>query len=174
MQATPQHTEQDLFDLAATFSRRQVMDFRIPGTDSTHKVECVVMESSDIAMFAAAIGARGAPGPREVFARPPEEKRRRLADHLEDARQRVLEPDGMAIAGEGGHDAIADYAQRTGLASRPRERMMTAAIELLASQAIAAGGLWPVPGTDPQVYVVIGTADQVPELMRDIDQVPAE
>lgn len=73
--------EKELFDLAANFSRRQVMGFRVPGTTATHQVECVVMEPSDVAMFASAIGVptvMAAPGKLE-----PTNMRRRLADHAD-------------------------------------------------------------------------------------------
>lgn len=50
-----QQDERSLFDLAASFGRKDMFDFRAPGTSKAHKVECVVMESADVAKFAAAL-----------------------------------------------------------------------------------------------------------------------
>jgi hypothetical protein len=74
-------TEGDLFDLAAAFSRRQVFDFRVPGTTASHKVECVVMEPSDLAAFAAALGV---PTTMETPPAPiaPERPHTRMTDRL--------------------------------------------------------------------------------------------
>lgn len=110
-------TEFDLFNLAAMFGRRDTLPFRVPGTNATHQVECVVMEPSDVAMFASAIGVPTVAVPREVFARQMEGKRRRLSDRLEQQRQVTLAPDDDAgpIGGEGGHDALKDYAKRAQL-----------------------------------------------------------
>lgn len=49
--------ERELFELAAKYGRKDKFDFRIPGTSKSHKVECVVMEASDVARFAAALAS---------------------------------------------------------------------------------------------------------------------
>lgn len=87
-------TELELFNLAATFGRRDSLPFRIPGTTAEHKVECVIMEPSDLTMFASAIGVPAMRVPREVFARQmDEDRRRRLSDRLEERRQMALVDD---------------------------------------------------------------------------------
>jgi hypothetical protein len=96
MQTTTEspRTELELFNLAATFGRRDSLPFRVPGTTAQHLVECVIMEPSDVAMFASAIGVHSVRAPREVFARQlDEDRRRRLSDHLEDRRQVALVAD---------------------------------------------------------------------------------
>lgn len=117
MMAPTLRTELELFQLAATFGRRDTLPFRIPGTTVQHQVECVVMEPSDLTMFASAIGVPATPMPREVFVRQLGGHRRRLSDRLEESRQVKLDPDepGAAIAGEGGHDVLVDYLQRAQL-----------------------------------------------------------
>jgi hypothetical protein len=85
-------TELELFNLAATFGRRDSLPFRIPGTETRHLVECVVMEPSDVAMFASAIGVPSLRVPREVFARQLNQGRRQ-SDRLEAGRQAHLVED---------------------------------------------------------------------------------
>jgi hypothetical protein len=85
-------TELELFNLAATFGRRDTLPFRIPGTTAEHLVECVVMEPSDLAMFASAIGVPSVGAPREVFARQLNAGRRQ-SDRIEANRQAHLVPD---------------------------------------------------------------------------------
>lgn len=93
MQTTTPRTELELFNLAATFGRRDTLPFRVPGTTAEHQVECVIMEPSDVAMFASAIGVPSLRLPREVFAREQGAYRRRLSDMLEGRRQVSLVPD---------------------------------------------------------------------------------
>lgn len=85
-------TELELFNLAAQFGRRDTLPFRIPGTNAEHKVECVIMEPSDLAMFASAIGVPSVGAPREVFARQLGQGRRQ-SDRLEANRQAHLVED---------------------------------------------------------------------------------
>jgi hypothetical protein len=95
MQTTPAkpRTELELFNLAATFGRRDTLPFRIPGTQAEHQVEVVIMEPSDVAMFASAIGVPSERAPREVFTRQLGEQRRRQSDRLEAGRQAHLVAD---------------------------------------------------------------------------------
>lgn len=86
-------TELELFNLAATFGRRDSLPFRVPGTQAQHQVECVIMEPSDVAMFASAIGVPSLRLPREVFSREQSEYRRRQSDRLEANRQAHLVED---------------------------------------------------------------------------------
>lgn len=78
----PRRSEVELFDLAAMFSRRQVFDFRVPGTTAAHKVECVVMELSDVANFASAIGVPSTPGSAADVVQLPERLHRRMSDRV--------------------------------------------------------------------------------------------
>lgn len=50
--------ERAAFELAAKYGRKDTFDFRIPGTSKVHKVECVIMEPSDVASFVAATERR--------------------------------------------------------------------------------------------------------------------